>query len=186
MALLESVGSACCSTGVDTSQKERQPMSCWSHPGLRCEQLFPFGPLGKSFWEISREIPWKGTNSQGERFSGQEVICVVENTPDTDCLFSWCPWPQTLQLKRNDTELLSYVCYLLEIQPHPHFALLSYKILHNFGVILGGLSSVLVFVAEFASPAGLFLSGAQKCMSGKEKCLFCLFVLIDPIFLEQF
>lgn len=41
---------------------------------------------------------------------------------------------------------------------------------------------MLVFVAEFASPVGLFLSGAQKCMSGKEKCLFCLFVLIDPIF----
>ena len=59
-------------------------MSCWSHPSPPCGQLFPFVLLGKSFWEISRAIPRKGTNSQGERFSGQEVICVIENTPDTD------------------------------------------------------------------------------------------------------
>lgn len=181
MALLVFVRSVCCSASVDTSQKERH--SLWA-AGLtlahRVGSSSPLSSWGRALGDL------KSDSVEGHKLTGRKVLrsggdlCSWEYP--RHWLFGWCPWPQTLQLKRNDTELLSYVCYLLEIQPRPHFALPSYKILYNFGVILWGLSSVLVLVAEFASLVGLFLPGVQKCMSGKEKCLFCLFVLIDPIF----
>ena len=47
-------------------------------PQLALWAALPLCPLGQSFWEISREIPWKGTDMQGERLSSQEVICAVE------------------------------------------------------------------------------------------------------------
>lgn len=43
----------------------------------------PLCPLGQSSGETSREILWKGPDSQGEWLSCQEVIGAVENVPDT-------------------------------------------------------------------------------------------------------
>ena len=79
----------CADTGCSTALGRLQHLT---HAGCLCNfrsmgvflKVFPLCPLGEELWEISRAILRKGTNSQGERFSGQEVICVVENTPDTD------------------------------------------------------------------------------------------------------
>lgn len=151
MALLESVRSVCCSTSVDTSQKERHNL--WAAgltPAYPVGSSSPLSSWGRALGRTQERFRGR---AQTHREKGSQVKkwSVLLRIPQT-LTFKLVPWLQTLRLKRNDRELLAYICYLLEIQPRPHFALSSYKILYNFGVILWGLSSMLVFVAEFASP----------------------------------
>lgn len=145
----------------------------------------PLSPLAE-LWKISRE--GKDWRDKGSSISGRSVQPIRPQT-DTDCLFS--SRPQFLILRIKGDRHTAFLCrFLLEIQPHPHVTLSSYKILYNFAVISQVLYSVLMSADKFASPVGLFMSGAQECIFGKdsmrENAIFvCLFVCFNGLHFSE-
>lgn len=92
------------------------------------------------------------------------MICAADNAPDTGCLFSSHPWFLTLRIKGDRHTALSYVYYLLEIQPF--LAVKSYitlQLSHEFCILYSCLQINLLLQWGFLClvPRNVFLRKTQ-------------------------